>query len=69
MRKPPESDLLQTAREAGAAAKERLSGVRDAAKSTLEEAKSTATEKAEETKDSGCRGTRPDSREPPCGRR
>jgi hypothetical protein len=49
--KPPESDLVRTAREAGAAAQERVSGVRDAAKSTLDEAKSTATEKAEETKD------------------
>ena len=49
--KPPESDLVQTAREAGGAAQERLSGLRDAAQSTLEEARSTASEKAEETED------------------
>ena len=48
---PPESDLVQTAREAGAAAQERLGDLRDAALSSLDEAKSTATEKAGETKD------------------
>ena len=49
--KPPESDLVQTAREAGAAAQERLGDLRDAALSSLDEAKSAATEKVEETKD------------------
>ena len=48
---PPESDLVQTAREAGAAAQERLGDLRDAALSSLDEAKSAATEKVEETKD------------------
>jgi hypothetical protein len=47
---PPETDLVQTAREAGAAATERLSDVRDAALSSFEEAKSAAAEKVEETK-------------------
>ena len=32
--KPPESDLVQTAREAGAAAQERLGDLRDAALSS-----------------------------------
>jgi hypothetical protein len=49
-RKPSESDAVQTAREAGAAAQERLGDVRDAALSSLDEVKSTATEKAGETK-------------------
>ena len=48
---PSESDLVQTAREAGIAAQERVGELRDAALSSLEEAKSTATEKVEETKD------------------
>jgi hypothetical protein len=48
--KPPESDLVQTAREAGAAAQERLGDLRDAAVSSLDEAKSAATEKAGEVK-------------------
>ena len=48
---PPESDLVQTAREAGAAAQERLGDLRDAALSSLDEAKSAATGKVEETKD------------------
>ena len=48
--KPPESDLVQTARDAGAAAQERLGDLRDAALSSLDEAKSTATEKAGEAK-------------------
>ena len=48
---PPESDLIQTAREAGAAAQERLGGLRDAAQSSFDEARSTATEKAGEAKD------------------
>ena len=46
-----ESDLVQTARDAGAAAQERLGELRDAALSSLDEAKSTATEKAGEAKD------------------
>ena len=49
--KPAETDLVQTAREAGAAAQERLGDLRDAAVSSLDEAKSAATEKVEETKD------------------
>jgi hypothetical protein len=49
--RPTESDLVQTARDAGAAAQERLGDVRDAALSSLDEAKSAATEKIEETKD------------------
>ena len=49
--KPTESDLVQTARDAGAAAQERLGDFRDAALSSLDEAKSAATEKVEETKD------------------
>lgn len=48
---PPGSDLVQTAREAGAAAQERLGDLRDAAASSWDEAKSTAAEKVEETKD------------------
>ena len=48
---PPETDLVQTAREAGAAAKERLSDTRDAALSSLDEAKSAAAEKVEEAKE------------------
>ena len=48
--KPPESDLVQTAREAGAAAQERLGDLREAAVSSLDEAKSAATEKAGEAK-------------------
>ena len=47
---PTEGDLLQTAREAGTVAQERLGGLRDAAQSTLEDAKSAATEKAGEAK-------------------
>jgi hypothetical protein len=46
----PEGDLVQTARDAGAAAQERLGGLRDAAQSSLEDAKSMATEKAGEAK-------------------
>ena len=45
-----ESDLVQTARDAGAAAQERLGDLRDVALSSLEEAKSTASEKAGEAK-------------------
>ena len=48
---PPEGDLAQTAREARAAAQERLSDLRDTALSSLDEAKSAAAEKVEETKD------------------
>jgi hypothetical protein len=48
--KPPESDLVQTAREAGAAAQERLGDLREAAVSGLDDAKSAATEKAGEVK-------------------
>ena len=48
---PPETDLVQTAREAGAAAEERLGDLRDAAISSLDEAKSAAIEKVEVTKD------------------
>jgi hypothetical protein len=48
---PPESDLAQTARAAGAAAQERLGDFRDAALSSLDEAKSAAAEKVEETKE------------------
>ena len=48
--KPPESDLVQTARDAGAAAQDRLGNLRDAALTSLDEAKSTATEKAGEAK-------------------
>jgi len=48
---PPETDLVQTAREAGAAATERLSDVRDAALSSFDEAKSAAAEKVEATKE------------------
>ena len=44
-------DLVQTARDAGAAAQERLGDLRDAALSSLDEAKSAATEKVDETKD------------------
>ena len=47
---PTEGNLLQTAREAGTVAQERLGGLRDAAQSTLEDAKSAATEKAGEAK-------------------
>jgi len=46
----PEGDLVQTAREAGAAAQERLGDLRDAALSGLDEARSAATEKAGEAK-------------------
>ena len=46
----PQGDLVQTARDAGAAAQERLGDLRDAALSSLDEAKSTATEKAGEAK-------------------
>ena len=67
--KPPESDLVQTAREAGGAAQERLSGLRDAAQSTLEEARSTATEKAEETKDSAAGKGSQNGPGSPCRRR
>ena len=49
--KPPESDLVQTAHDAGVAAQERLGDFRDAALSSLDEAKSAATEKVDETKD------------------
>jgi hypothetical protein len=49
--KPPESDLVQTARDAGSAAQERFGDLRDAALSSLDEAKSAATEKVEETRD------------------
>jgi hypothetical protein len=45
-----EGDVLQTAREVGAAAQERLGDLRDAAVSSLDEAKSAATEKAGEAK-------------------
>ena len=48
---PPQTDLVQTAREAGAAATERLSDVRDAALSSFDEAKSAAAEKVEATKE------------------
>jgi hypothetical protein len=48
---PPESGLVQTAREAGAAAQDRLGDLRDAALSSFDEAKSAATGKVEETKD------------------
>ena len=48
--RPPESDLVQTARDAGAAAQDRLGDLRDAALTSLDEAKSTATEKAGEAK-------------------
>ena len=37
---PPERDLVQTAREAGAAAQERVGDLREAAASSLDEAKS-----------------------------
>ena len=47
--KPP-GDVVQAARDAGAAAQERLGDLRDAALSSLDEAKSTATEKAGEVK-------------------
>ena len=46
----PQGDIVQTARDAGAAAQERLGDLRDAALSSLDEAKSTATEKAGEAK-------------------
>ena len=49
--KPPEGDLVETARDAGAAAQERLVDLRNAAVTSLDEAKSAATEKIEETKD------------------
>ena len=45
-----EGDMLQTAREVGAAAQERLSGLRDAAQSTLDDAKAAAADKAGEAK-------------------
>ena len=48
--KPPEGDLVQTARDAGAAAQERLGDLRDAALSSLDEAKSTATERLARSK-------------------
>jgi hypothetical protein len=48
---PPESDLVQTAGEAGAAAQDRLGDLRNAALFSLDEAKSAATERVEETKD------------------
>jgi hypothetical protein len=48
---PPKTDLVQTAREAGAAATERLSDIRDAALSSFDEAKSAAAGKVEETKE------------------
>jgi hypothetical protein len=44
----PESNIVQTARDAGAAAQERLADVRDAARSGLDEAKSAAAEKVGE---------------------
>ena len=47
---PTEGNLLKTAREAGTVAQERLGGLRDAAQSTLEDAKSAATEKAGDAK-------------------
>jgi len=46
-----DTDLVQTARDAGAAAQERLGDLRDAALSSLDEAKSAAAGKVEETKD------------------
>jgi hypothetical protein len=49
--KPRAGDLADTARGAGAAAQERLGDLRDAALSSLDEAKSAATEKVEKTKD------------------
>ena len=58
---PPETDLVQTAREAGAAAKERLSDTRDAALSSLDEAKSAAAEKVEEAKEQAVSEDRPHS--------
>jgi hypothetical protein len=45
-----DSDPTQTAKEAGAAAKERLGDLRDAAQSTLEDAKSMAPEKTDAMK-------------------
>ena len=45
-----EGDMLQTAHEVGAAAQERLSGLRDAAQSTLDDAKAAAADKAGEAK-------------------
>ena len=45
-----QGDIVQTARDAGAAAQERLGDLRDVALSSLDEAKSTATEKAGEAK-------------------
>jgi hypothetical protein len=46
----PQGDIVQSARDAGAAAQERLGDFRDAALSSLDEAKSTATDKAREAK-------------------
>ena len=46
----PQDDIVQTARDAGAAAQERLGDLRDAALSSLDEAKSSAAEKADEAK-------------------
>jgi len=48
--KPPESDLVQTARDAAAAAQERFGGLREEAMSGLDQAKSAASEKAGEAK-------------------
>jgi hypothetical protein len=49
--KPPQGDLVQTAREAGAAAQDRLSDLGESVRSSFDEAKSTANEMAAETKD------------------
>ena len=48
--KPPRGDLVQTARDAGAAAQDRLGDLGAAARSSLDEAKSSATEMVEETR-------------------
>jgi hypothetical protein len=48
---PPEGDLARTAREAGAAAQERMGDFRDAALSGLDKAKSAATAEVERTTD------------------
>ena len=48
---PAETDLVQTARDAGAAAQERMGGLREAALSSVDEAKSAAIEKVDETKE------------------
>jgi len=47
----PDSDLAQVARDAGTAAQERLGDLKDAARASLDDARSTATEKAGEAKD------------------